>query len=66
MIEDKAANGSQIEFEGALYHVIARGNHRRDIFRDEADRGDIPGAHRALSRAVAVRLSPFVFSFRHR
>jgi hypothetical protein len=23
---------------GALYHVIARGNHRRDIFRDEAHR----------------------------
>ena len=32
------ARKSRVEFEGALYHVIARGNHRRDIFRDEADR----------------------------
>ena len=23
-----------VEFEGALYHVIVRGNHRGDIFRD--------------------------------
>ena len=32
------ARKPRVEFEGALYHVIARGNHRRDIFRDEADR----------------------------
>jgi REP element-mobilizing transposase RayT len=24
--------------EGALYHVIVRGNHRRDIFGDPSDR----------------------------
>ena len=24
----------RVEFEGALYHVIVRANHRRDIFRD--------------------------------
>src|SRR5918995_1794958 len=29
---------SFIEFEAALYHVIVRGNHRRDIFRDQSDR----------------------------
>jgi putative transposase len=32
------ARKPRVEFEGALYHVIVRGNHRRDIFRDEADR----------------------------
>ncbi len=28
----------RIEFEGAFYHVIARGNERRPIVRDDADR----------------------------
>jgi REP element-mobilizing transposase RayT len=28
----------RIEFPGALYHVIARGNERRAVFRDDADR----------------------------
>lgn len=27
-----------IEFEGALYHVMARGNARADIFLDDQDR----------------------------
>jgi putative transposase len=28
----------RVEFEGAVYHVTARGNERRDIFRSDADR----------------------------
>jgi REP element-mobilizing transposase RayT len=32
------ARKPRVEFEGALYHVIVRGNHRRDIFGDESDR----------------------------
>ncbi len=28
----------RLECEGAIYHVIARGNERRDIFRDDFDR----------------------------
>ena len=28
----------RIEFLGALYHVIARGNHRQNIFFDDNDR----------------------------
>ncbi len=28
----------RIEFPGALYHVIARGNERKAVFRDDADR----------------------------
>jgi REP-associated tyrosine transposase len=28
----------RIEYPGAVYHVIARGNNRQAIFKDEADR----------------------------
>ncbi len=28
----------RVEFAGALWHVTSRGNERRDVFRDEADR----------------------------
>ena len=30
------ARKPRVEFEGAVYHVIVRGNHRRDIFATEA------------------------------
>ena len=32
------ARKARVEFEGALYHVIVRGNQRQKIFRDERDR----------------------------
>ena len=32
------ARPRRIEYEGAVYHVTARGNERRAIFRDDADR----------------------------
>jgi REP element-mobilizing transposase RayT len=28
----------RVEFAGAVYHVMARGNERREIFRDDTDR----------------------------
>jgi len=28
----------RVEFENAVYHVTARGNERKDIYRDVADR----------------------------
>jgi putative transposase len=28
----------RIEYEGAIYHIMNRGDHREDIFRDDADR----------------------------
>jgi hypothetical protein len=28
----------RLEFEGALYHVTARGNEQREIFLDDTDR----------------------------
>src|SRR6266540_1458501 len=30
----------RIEFPGAMYHVIVRGNERKAVFRDDADRED--------------------------
>jgi len=27
----------RIEYEGGLYHVLSRGNERKDIFRDDRD-----------------------------
>jgi putative transposase len=32
----------RIEFAGALYHLCARGNERRKIFRNERDRLQFP------------------------
>jgi len=31
------ATPKQIWYEGAIYHITTRGNHRNDIFRDEED-----------------------------
>src|ERR1041385_5576087 len=28
----------RLQYEGAVYHVMNRGNHREDIFRDDSDR----------------------------
>ena len=32
------ARPMRIEYPGAVYHVIARGNNRQAIFKDDADR----------------------------
>ena len=32
------ATNRRIEYPGAFYHVMARGNRREDIFKDEIDR----------------------------
>jgi REP element-mobilizing transposase RayT len=29
------ARAIRVAFEGAVYHVMARGNERREVFRDE-------------------------------
>jgi putative transposase len=34
------ARALRLEFSGALYHVTARGNERRALYRDDADRRD--------------------------
>ena len=32
------ARNSRVEFDGALYHVIVRGNQRQRTFQDDQDR----------------------------
>jgi len=32
------ARAWRIEYDGALYHVLPRGNEKQDIFRDDQDR----------------------------
>ena len=39
----------RVEVAGGLYHVIVRGNERRNVFRDDADRS------RYLTRLALVR-----------
>jgi putative transposase len=46
----------RLEFPGALYHVIARGNERKSIYRDDGDR------QRYLDRLVFYR-EKFSFQF---
>ncbi len=33
------ARAMRIEFPGAVLHITSRGNERREIFRDDLDRG---------------------------
>jgi putative transposase len=42
--EDWMARPLRLEFPGELYHVIARGNARKNIYRDDED------GHRYLDR----------------
>ncbi len=37
--DDGVARAPRIEFAGAVYHVMNRGDHLEPIFRDEVDRG---------------------------
>ena len=32
------ARALRIQFEGAVYHITSRGNERKEIFKDDADR----------------------------
>ncbi|MHB8881196.1 MAG: transposase [Thermodesulfovibrionales bacterium] len=59
------ARKPRIEFEGAFYHVITRGNQRRKIFRDE---GDFEKYIEILSRYKAMykcRLYAYVLMSNH-
>ena len=55
----------RLEYPGAVWHVTCRGNERRDVFRDDADRGrflDILGRTVSLFR---WRLHAFVLMGNH-
>ena len=42
----------RVQYEGAIYHVTIRGNERRDIFDDDADRS------RFVERLRGIGVSP--------
>jgi hypothetical protein len=44
----------RIEYEGALYHILSRGNEQGDIFYDNTDRGRFLDIIGELSERFAV------------
>jgi REP element-mobilizing transposase RayT len=59
------ARPQRIEYEGAVYHVTARGNERRAIFRDAADREQFLRVLRERVERFEVRLYLFCLMTNH-
>jgi putative transposase len=55
----------RIHVPGAWYHVTARGNERRDLFRDEEDRGWFISRLAEMIDRYAVRLHAYVLMPNH-
>jgi REP element-mobilizing transposase RayT len=55
----------RVEFEGAVYHVMARGIERRDMVRDDADRGRWIDWLRRTVETYEWRLHGFVLMSNH-
>ena len=55
----------RIEYEGAFYHVLSRGNERKEVFRDDKDRTlftEIPGE---MSERFSVDIFAYVLMGNH-
>jgi len=56
------ARKPQLEFEGAIYHVLNRGKHRKDLFGEKgaagSQRGDGTGCPLAPGAQIAPRDRP--------
>ena len=48
------ARPQRIEYEGAVYHVTARGHERRAIFRDDADRDHATLTQRQVADVLGI------------
>ena len=59
------ARKPRVEFEGAFYHVIARGNQRQDIFRDDQDRTTYLERVEHYSKRYDFRLYAYVLMSNH-
>jgi len=59
------ARKPRIEYPGALYHVIARGNQRRDVFHDAADRRRYLAKLAHYKQRYAFRLLAYVLMTNH-
>jgi putative transposase len=59
------ARRPRIEYPGALYHVITRGNHRQKIFYDDDDRAKYLELMAHLSAAQSFRVHAYVLMPNH-
>ena len=55
----------RIEYEGALYHILSRGNEQGDIFYDNTDRGRFLDIIGELSERFAVDIFAYVLMNNH-
>lgn len=55
----------RIEYEGAFYHVLSRGNERKDIFRDDKDRGLFIEILGEMSERFSVDIFAYVLMGNH-
>jgi len=59
------ARRPRIEYPGALYHVIARGNQKQRIFVDDSDRRHYLGLLLTLKKTCFFRLYAYVLMHNH-
>jgi putative transposase len=59
------ARRARVEFPGALYHVITRGNQRQRIFRDDRDRGKYLEILSSLKKQFSFRIPAYVLMVNH-
>jgi putative transposase len=55
----------RIQYEGAVYHVISRGNERQDIFLEDRDRLDFLGLLARASGGFDLRIMAFCLMSNH-
>lgn len=55
----------RVEFAGAVYHIMARGNERKDIFRDDRDRGRYVDALAQAVEQFGLRLHAYCLMPNH-
>ena len=59
------ARALRIEWPGGRYHLSARGNERRDLFRDDRDRQHLLDLLAQLPERVGARLHAYVLRPNH-
>jgi putative transposase len=55
----------RIEFEGAYYHILSRGNERRNIFKDSDDRISLLETLGNMSERFEVEVYAYVLMDNH-
>src|SRR5512136_907713 len=55
----------RIEYEGALYHVLSRGNERRNIFVQDPDRSRFLSAMAEMARRFQIEIFAYVLMANH-